>query len=316
MPTVRGNDGEVIHLPYTKIGKKDTDAVRNKNLTNPDPTEDQQALVQLFQSNGTGGYPLAAGPNKSDEAEMVFRQGATGSNLAEDRNELRTESLQPDLESLDVLDIDNQERGADVQQTELIPAPPPPKPEPPKSKGSLLAGIIPASIRSMVSDVAGFDLETTRNEDYFGAEEKDVLRQLVARKIQRSGRKSGNIEYKDYDSKYEGVSFSDTGSTLYKLLTGDDEYSIKTTLGQFRYDIDERNHLIITDQYNFNDAEKLQKQNPTDVDRMMNLMTYADDIIDGSVGVYGIVRRAAGLWGSMGGEGAKFEIDLGPLAGF
>ena len=213
-----------------------------------------------------------------------------------------------------------QGRGLNVQQTQVsdrnIPRPKrkPDAPKPAESKGSFLAGLIPSAIRSLVSDVVGVDLETTRNEDYLGEGEKEVLRSMTIQKIQRSGRKSGYMEYKDYDSKYAGVSFSGTGSALYKLLTGDDEYSIKTTLGQFRYEIDDRGHLIITDQYNFNDAKKLQKENPTDADRAANLLQYAGGITDGSVGAYGIVRRGAALWGSKEGEGAKFKIDLGPVS--
>ncbi|MAK72031.1 MAG: hypothetical protein CMF19_08315 [Idiomarinaceae bacterium] len=180
----------------------------------------------------------------------------------------------------------------------------------PEKVGSWLSGIIPAQVRALTADLLEKDLDETRNEDYFSDSEKEALLNLVVDKINRSGRQSGFIEYKDYETGYSDVKFAGS-SGIVKTLLADPEYAIKTTLGQFAYKIDDRGHLIVTDQYNFNDAEKLQKQNPTNEDKINNLLTYAGDA---KTGGYGIIRRVGGLWGSKENEGAKFDIDLGPVS--
>tara|TARA_A100001037_G_scaffold51724_1_gene43717 strand:+ start:327 stop:1772 length:1446 start_codon:yes stop_codon:yes gene_type:complete len=189
------------------------------------------------------------------------------------------------------------------------------KPEPPKSKGSeskgaLLSGLIPANIRALLSDITEYDLDTARNEDYLSDGELETLRRITTDKIKSSGKTSGWVEYKDYEAGQSDVSFAGS-SGLVKTLLGDTEYIMKTTLGQYHYKIDERGHLIVTDQYNFNDAKKLQKENKSDEEKWKNLVTYAER---GDVGYYGIIRRAGALWGSKEGEGAKFLIDLGPVS--
>tara|TARA_Y100001973_G_scaffold106737_1_gene186986 strand:- start:844 stop:2319 length:1476 start_codon:yes stop_codon:yes gene_type:complete len=186
------------------------------------------------------------------------------------------------------------------------------KPEPPKEKtmGSWLSGIVPSAVRALASDLLDTDLETTRNEDYFGEDEKTALRDITIAKINSTGKKSGSIEYKDYETGQKDVTMGGS-SGLVKILTGDDEYSIKTTLGQYSYMIDDRGHLIVTDRYNFNDAKRLQKENPTNEDKVSNLMQY---IGSGQAGGYGVVRRIGSLWGSTEGKGASFRIDLGPVS--
>ena len=202
-------------------------------------------------------------------------------------------------------------RGRGIQQSEVVPRPKR-KPEPPKEPekmGSWLSGIIPSSVRSLVSDLVGTDLETTRNEDYLGEGEQQAVRDITLAKIKKTGKTSGAVEYKDYEAGTSDVSFAGS-SGIIKTLLGDDEYSIKTTLGQYNYRIDERGHLIVTDQYNFNDAKKLQAANPTTAAKVANLVQYATS---GNAGGYGIIRRIGSLFGSTEGEGAKFEMDLGPV---
>lgn len=205
-----------------------------------------------------------------------------------------------------------QGRGQGVQQNKVAPRPKR-KPEPPKEPekvGSWLAGVIPSSVRSLVSDLLGNDLEAIRNEEYLGDDEQQAVRDLTIAKINKTGKRSGSVEYKDYETGQSDVSFAGSSGIL-KTLTGDDEYSIKTTLGQYSYRIDERGHLIVTDQYNFNDAKKLQAANPTTADKVANLIQYATS---GNAGGYGLIRRVGSLWGSAEGKGARFEMDLGPVS--
>lgn len=199
-----------------------------------------------------------------------------------------------------------QGRSLNIPRPKRKPAPP----KEPEKVGSWLAGIIPSSVRSLVSDLVGNDLEATRNEEYLGDDEQQAVRDITIAKINRTGMKAGAVEYKDYETGQSDVSFGGS-SGLVKTLIGDDEYSIKTTLGQYNYRIDERGHLIITDQYNFNDAKKLQAANPTTADKVANLIQYARS---GNAGGYGLVRRLGSLFGSTEGEGARFEMDLGPVS--
>lgn len=71
--------------------------------------------------------------------------------------------------------------------------------------------------------------------------------------------------------------------------------------------------MIVTDQFNFNDAKGLQERFPDDMAKLRHLWEYSQEE---DVGLYGMVRRYAGLYGSEDGKGAKFQIDLGPLAEF
>ena len=192
-------------------------------------------------------------------------------------------------------------RGADVPRPKTKPTPPPD----PKSTGSWLAGIVPSNARALISDLMGADVDTVRNEEWFSEGEQEAMRRLVSQKVARSGGRAGAIEYKDYEKGQSDVSFGRNN------ITGDDEYVVKTTLGQFNWKIDDRDHAIVTDQFNFNDAEKLQKAYPTFSDRVNNLLGYA---MQDGIGAYGIVRRAAALFGSKEGEGAQFEVDLGPVS--
>lgn len=185
--------------------------------------------------------------------------------------------------------------------------------------GSQLASVVPANIRAFASDLLGFDLESVRTEDYFSDGEKNAIRAVVTKAMKRTGRKSGGVKYDDYTTKQSDVSFAGSiRDFVFNQIAGNDEdnaiaqeYIVKTTLGRFSFRIDKRGHLIVEDEFDFNDAEKLQKQNPTFRDKVSNWLEYSsrDD-----VGMYGVARRMGALWGSKANEGAKFEIDLGPLA--
>ena len=204
----------------------------------------------------------------------------------------------------------------------------PPKPAKPKSGGS----IIPSNVRSLVSDIVvekglvqpindlfGVDIQTMRTEDFFDAGELDGIRRVVLPLAKK--KKKGSATYTDYSGDKAGITFAGgIPDFIANKLFGDhdenkvaNEYIIRTTLGSFNYEVDDRGHVIVTDQFNFNDAKKIQKQFPTDYQKMKHLYEYSqrDD-----VGYYGMIRRYAALYGSEEGKGAKFKIDLGPLSEF
>tara|TARA_R100001594_G_scaffold38894_1_gene70354 strand:+ start:1021 stop:2517 length:1497 start_codon:yes stop_codon:yes gene_type:complete len=208
-----------------------------------------------------------------------------------------------------------QGRGQDVQQNKVIPKPRR-KPEPPKEPekvGSWLAGIIPSAVRSFATDLLGVNLETTRNEDYLGEGERNAVRALTIAKINQTGKKSGAVDYDDYDGGIADVAWNnqkEAGGIISRLFS-DSEYSVKMTFGAYNYRIDDRNHLIVTDRYNWNDARRLQKENPTIADKVRNLIEYSS--VEG-VSSYGIARRIGALFGSVSGKGAQWEMDLGPVS--
>jgi len=187
------------------------------------------------------------------------------------------------------------------------------------SGGSPLASIIPSNVRSFASDLLGFDMESVRTEDYFSDGEKNAMRTVVLAAMKRSGRKkSGGVKYGDYKAGQEDVRFdAEVFNFISNAVLGSEddhvlahEYIVKTTLGRFGYRIDDRGHLIVVDQFNFNDAEKLQKDNPSFSDKWNNWKEWSERP---DVGPYGSIRRIGGLWGSKENDGAKFEIDLGPM---
>lgn len=203
---------------------------------------------------------------------------------------------------------------------------PPPKP---KHKGG---SIIPSNVRSLIKDVTierglvqplndlfGIDIETMRTEDFFDEGELDAIRSLVAPLIRK--KKKGAVNYSDYPGKTEGITFAGgIPNFIGNKLVGDhdentvaNEYIIRTTLGTFNYEVDDRGNVIVTDQFNFNDAKGLQERFPDDMAKLRHLWEYSQEE---DVGLYGMVRRYAGLYGSEDGKGAKFQIDLGPLAEF
>jgi hypothetical protein len=170
--------------------------------------------------------------------------------------------------------------------------------------------IVPAMGRAVIGDILrnqlGIDQsDITRTENYFSPEELSVVRKLVEKGL-KGNKKKGYVSYKDYTTKSEDVAFA-TDVLPEKLI--DAEYSIKTTLGQFNWKIDNRGHLIVTDKYDFNDAKDLQEANPDFDQKVANLKEYA---ARPDIGTYGIMRRAAALFGSKEGQGVNFEIDLGP----
>ena len=212
-----------------------------------------------------------------------------------------------------------QGRGLNVQQTQVsdrsMPRPKrkPDAPKEPEKTGSWLAGILPAAVRSFANDMMGRSLEDTRNEDWLSQGEQTALREVTLRKIMATGKKSGAVDYEEFEGGIKDVAWNNQqeASGIVKRLFTDDQFSVKYTLGAYNYRIDDRGHLIITDQYNWNDAKRLQKQNPSFLDKVDNLQEYRKNP---QVNSYGMMRRIGALFGSVQGKGPKWEMDLGPVS--
>ena len=200
-------------------------------------------------------------------------------------------------------------RGRDAVQTSEQDAP---KPE--ESEGLLdrvgrgineiIVNNIPSNARVAVQDILGINFDELQREDYFSFDQINLLREMVAKKMKAGQTKRGSWQYKDYDTHVSGVEWSgDIGKFT-------PQYVMKTTLGRFSYEVKENGDVIIEDQFNYNDAKKLQKKYPTTKDKLLHLVEFAQDE---NIGNYGIMRRVGALFGSGENEGIKFEINLGNL---
>ena len=153
----------------------------------------------------------------------------------------------------------------------------------------------------------GINFDEIQRDDYFSDEQIVLLQSMVKKKMDRGHKKSGGWQNKDYTNPTLGVEWAgDIGKFT-------PEYVIKTTLGQFTYHVKDNGDVIVTDQFNYNDANKLQKQNPTTASKIRNLYQYS---MSDEAGEYGIMRRFGALFGSGEGEGIKFEINIGNIKDF
>ena len=177
---------------------------------------------------------------------------------------------------------------------------------------SVFNKLVPSNARAMVADVIfnqlGIDqTKIMRNEDFLSKEVQATAKAYIIKEIADSNKKKGAIEYTDYPSGNKGVEYS--GNIKLSHFT-DPEMILKTTLGAFTWYTNEDDQIIIEDRFNFNDSEKFKKANPTLKDKIKHLKSYHDNP---KTGTYGLVRRAAALFGSSEGEGAGFTINLGKL---
>lgn len=193
-----------------------------------------------------------------------------------------------------------------------------------------MLGFVPAHVRMLIEDVAkeqlGIDkTDDVKTSDFFTDDELVGLLEVTKRSWESHGRGSkGTVEYsKHYETGVEDVKFK--GDDL-SIVNGDSEAIIKKTLGQYSWEINDNGELIITDEYDFNDAEKYKSMYPSGMDKAMHLMGLTGKYAmagmakmvgaeaDGpEIGLYGIVRRAAALYGSSEGDGMSFKINLGKV---
>jgi|5_EtaG_2_1085323.scaffolds.fasta_scaffold28763_2 peptidoglycan hydrolase-like protein with peptidoglycan-binding domain len=120
----------------------------------------------------------------------------------------------------------------------------------------------------------------------------------------------GAAEYKDYTKGLKDVGWIENVDPLSLF---DQEGAVKKTLGQFNWRLDDNNNILVTDQYNFNNAAKMQKNYPTDAEKRDFLTKRAGAWAAGNLSFYGWLRDVGALYGTRAGEGTKFEIDLGKI---
>ena len=167
--------------------------------------------------------------------------------------------------------------------------------------------LIPAHFRMFAQDITGVRADQLRTENFFQEDELEAMRGLVLSQI-TGGAKSGAVEYKNYDKGVADVSWK---GNVDPLSLSDAQGAVKKTLGQFTWKLNDKGEIIITDQYNFNDAEKYREMYPSQAERLAHLTALAGLVTTGDMSGYGWLRRVGALYGSAEGEGAKFEINLG-----
>lgn len=176
-----------------------------------------------------------------------------------------------------------------------------------KARQQVGVALIPAHFRMFAQDITGVRADQIRTEDFFQEDELEAMRGLVLSQI-TGGAKSGAVEYKNYDKGVADVSWK---GNVDPLSLGDAQGAVKKTLGQFTWKLNDKGEIIITDQYNFNDAKKYRKMYPSQAERLAHLTALAGLVTTGEMSGYGWLRRVGALYGSAEGEGAKFEINLG-----
>lgn len=171
--------------------------------------------------------------------------------------------------------------------------------------------LLPSNVKAFANDlVANSPLKglakTKHGNELLNIKEKQAIMELVRNDPAfAEGKERGAITYDRYDDGYSGVRFKeDVTADTFKPGK-----SVKTTLGQFVWEREDDGIIRIVDRYNFNDAKELQKENPTIVDKVNNIIEYMSDT-EKERGTYGLVRRIASLFGSGEGEGAEVEMLL------
>ena len=172
--------------------------------------------------------------------------------------------------------------------------------------------LIPAPVKAFVGDITGLSTkETEYTEDFFGDSDLQMMKTLIAEKLKENPKaKSGAIQYKDYPTGESGVYYKGGFDKVVDIFKSP-EQRIKKTLGQFTWKRDNEGNIIINDQFNFNDASRVQQDKGT----LEKLKGLSADILheDHDIFSYGSLRKAASYFGSPEGEGARFKINLGKL---
>ena len=170
--------------------------------------------------------------------------------------------------------------------------------------------LIPSHVRMFAKDLTGLDLEETKTEDFFNEAEKVSMLSVIKNSMDRLGDKStGSVAYEDYTSGLADVTWNK--SNVDPLSLRDAEGSVKKTLGQFTWRVDDNGDIIVTDEYDFNDAKELQEKYPSNKDKVKHLTSLATQVATGDLSKYGWLRKLGGLYGSKEGEGVAFEVNLG-----
>ena len=150
---------------------------------------------------------------------------------------------------------------------------------------------IPANMRFLAADLVGMD--SPAGKEKFTEEGLGILKEAATTALDKG---KSSMTYEDYPEGY-----MDFNKNLLAKMA-DKNFQMRTTIGSANLRIDENGDIILTDQFNFNDAK--------DVKSLEEAKNAVLDIF-GEKGLYKKIRKFATYAGSGEGEGTPIEINLG-----
>ena len=150
---------------------------------------------------------------------------------------------------------------------------------------------VPANMRFLAADLVGMD-KPAGNEQ-FTEEGLNILKKAATTALDKG---KYSMSYKDYP----GGEMNFNKNLLAKMA--DKNFQMRTTIGSANLRIDENGDIILTDQFNFNDAE--------DVNSLKEAKNAVLEIF-GEEGLYKKIRKFSKFAGSGEGEGTPIELNLG-----
>ena len=161
-----------------------------------------------------------------------------------------------------------------------------------------LINLIPPNIRQVGYDIFGGTGDFT--EEDLSPAYKEELKGIANEALMKG---KDTIGYEDYES-------GTINQSLIKNLFSKN-YNLKTLIGGGKITIDDNGEMIITDKFDFNDAQDINSLE--DVKNMFSGIVSAwkgeDDKYAG--GAYSAIREAMKWLGSAPGEGSDIKINLG-----
>ena len=157
--------------------------------------------------------------------------------------------------------------------------------------------LVPDNVQLFVKDLLGFQDNYT--EEDFGDTTLEALRKAVKNAIEDE---QSYINYADYDDP-RGSTRSDP---IFEVISDPDKIA-KTTIGAANFGVEDGN-LVLTDKYNFNDANAVAD---------MAFMDKLKGVKEGfEYGPYQGLRAIGTFFGSGEGDGSDIKINLGPASNF
>ena len=150
---------------------------------------------------------------------------------------------------------------------------------------------VPANLRFLAADIVGMD--SSAGNEKFTDEGINVLRKAAINALDKG---KSSMTYEDYP----GGEMNFNKNTLAKMANKN--FQMRTTIGSANLRIDENGDIILTDQFNFNDAKDVK-----------SLEEAKDAVLEvfGEKGLYKKIRKFSTYAGSEEGKGAPIELNLG-----
>ena len=156
---------------------------------------------------------------------------------------------------------------------------------------------IPANVRFVTTDLLGID--TPADNTCFTEDQLKILRDSAVNSLDKG---KSSMTYEDYPSGKSDISYQEKGIMELANKMMDDEFQMRTTIGAANLTIDANGDIILTDRFNFNDAQDVR-----DLEDAKNAIF---DIF-GEKGLYKKIRKVGTYAGSEEGEGSPIELNLG-----